>query len=292
MKQLMLSFSILIGSFVFAQADSISINGENREYILDKPKAKMPFPLIVALHGGGGGNKQFRDLIDLSRLANANGIAVVYPNGIHKHWNDGRLDKRGQLLQDTDDVGFLTALVKDLIDRKIADPRYIVFTGISNGGTMSFKMACHSSLKIFGIAPVSANIPEPLTCQNKPVRLLNVVGTEDHFLPMAGGYGIIRSRRGSVKSSIETLNNFLKNGACSGTESLSLPNLSNDGMTSIMTTGRDCELKPVAQIVVQGGGHAWAGSSGKLEFLTGKPTMDFSATQLIVRFTLGKALFP
>jgi polyhydroxybutyrate depolymerase len=270
-----------------AAADTIDVNGVAREYILDAPaKLSAPAPLIVGLHGGLGTASQFRKLTMLHEIANKQGIVVVYPNGVDKGWNDGRLDRRGRLVRDTDDIGFLTALVNDLVKRGIADPNRVVFTGISNGGQMSFKMVCGSLIKPYGIAPVAANIPVPLDCSKTRTRLLNLVGTADKLVPMEGG----RIRRGTVQSSTTTFKNFLRTNGCRATESTALDNRVDDGMTSVAVSGKGCANSSVTQIVVQNGGHAWAGSAGPLEWLTGKPTMDFSASEMVVRFALGQAL--
>jgi polyhydroxybutyrate depolymerase len=264
-------------------ADTISVNGFEREYILDVGQRTKNAPLIVALHGGLGTAQQIRRTIGLSAIANAKGITVVYPNGIDKGWNDGRRNRRGQLVRDTADVAFIEALVKHLIAKGLADPNRVVFTGISNGGTMSFKMACDSSLKIAGIVPVVANIPEPLDCSRARTKLINIISTDDRLMPMAGG----RIRKGAVKSSAETFQTFLKANDCTGTTTKNLADTVDDGMQSTMQSGTGCSSGRVSQIIVQGGGHAWPGSPGQIEFITGKPTMDFSASQLVVDFTLG-----
>jgi polyhydroxybutyrate depolymerase len=285
----MFKFMTLVAICVFAvsaQAETIVVNGIVREYILDVPKISRPVPLIVALHGGLGSAKQLRKTIGLTALANPNGVAVVYPNGINKGWNDGRVNRRGQLIRDTDDVGFIAALVNDLVARGIANPDHIVFSGISNGGHMSLKMACDSTVKTFGVVVVSANIPEPLDCTHTSTKFLNIVGTADRLVPMSGG----KILRGSDKSAKFTFENFLTTSGCTGTRSTKLPDIADDAMTSVMVSGTGCKNGPVAQIIVENGGHAWAGSRGQIEFITGKPTMDFSATQMLVDFTLGRNL--
>lgn len=272
----------------YAIADTIKVNGMERSYILDAPTAAKRAPLIVALHGGGGSDKQFRRTTGLSPVANGQGVVVVYPNAIGKNWNDGRLNLRKQLVHEGEDVGVLAAIVNDLVARGIVDPQRVVFAGISNGGMMAFKMACNSSVATYGVAAVSANIPEPLDCGHVHARLLNIVGTEDKFVAMAGGYVMGSPRRGAVKSAAETFAIFRKANGCSGMSNTKLPDRTEDGMQSSISAGVGCVVSPVAQITVQGSGHAWAGASGPLEFLTGKPTMDFSATDMIVGLALGK----
>ena len=156
-------FKMVFGLILFfmsitAHAETIEVNGVVRSYILDKT-SRRPAPLIVILHGRLGSAKQIRKHTDLTGLANSVNISVLYPDGIDHAWSDGRLNPSGQPVTNVDDVGFLTKLVNKLISEGIADPERIIFTGWSNGGMMSFKMACDSTLKIWGIAPVSANMP-------------------------------------------------------------------------------------------------------------------------------------
>ena len=183
---------------------------------------------------------------------------------------------------------FLTKLVNKLISEGIADPERIIFTGWSNGGMMSFKMACDSTLKIWGIAPVSANMPQPLDCGRTKSRLLNIVGTSDRLVPMAGGGFFGTTKRGIAQSADMSFRAFLDANDCHGVSITQLFDKADDGMKSEVLKGNNCGRKPVWQIVVEGGGHAWAGSSGPLEFIMGKPTMDFSASEKIVQFALDR----
>lgn len=289
-RSILASIMLLLTNSAFA--DTIFVNGVERQYILDAPAGAIKAPLIVALHGGSGSSKQLKDSIDLTTPANAKGIVVVYPNGLKKMWNDGRITLKGQLLTESDDVGFLTALIAELVTKNIVDPNRITFAGISNGAMMSFKMACDSTIPSYGVVAISANIPVPLDCNKTKTRILNIVGTADRFVSMAGGYVLGFPRRGSFVSSKETFNNFLVTNGCKGTTATALPDASQDGMTSTITTGNECVKTPTAQIVVQGGGHAWAGSPGPglLNLITGKPTMDFSATHMLINFASGEDL--
>ncbi len=275
-----------------ALADSILIDGAVRRFILDVPHSESPAPLIVVFHGLLGSAKQIRATTQLSDLANSKGVVVVYPDSLGGFWNDGRVTPSGKLFHNVDDVGFITNLVHHLEEIKLVDPERIVFAGVSNGGMMSFRMACASSISAFGVAAISANIPKPIDCSKAATRLLNIVGTDDQFIPMAGGFVLNIPDRGSVESSENSFAQFVRANECSGTNIVELADNEDDEMSSAMTIAEGCTHEPVAQIIVSGGGHAWAGSSGPMEILTGKPTMDFSASQLIVNFILGEPLLP
>ncbi len=183
----------------------------------------------------------------------------------------------------------MQALVKDLVARGIADPSRIIFTGISNGGMMSFAMSCATSLPIYAVAPVSANVDAGQDCSGSHARLLNIVGTADSVVPMSGGPVLFGWGQGEVQSSQASFAKFLKANKCSGTISKPMPDSADDGMASQATVGTGCAQSPVAQIVVRGGGHAWAGARARLKRLLGEPTQDFSASQLVVDLALGKS---
>ena len=292
MKQKFLAAVLaLVASVATAQADAISVNGVERSYILDEARGSGPRSLIVALHGGGGSAPQFKADSGLSPMATARGASVVYPESLTRQWNDGRANGRNPNVDVADDFAFMQALVKDLVAKGIADPNRIVFTGISNGGMMSYAMACTTSLPIYAVVPVSANVDVSQDCSNSHARLLNIVGTADRAVPMAGGPVLFGWGQGAVQSATASLNMFLKASHCSGTTSKPLPDSADDGMTSQAVMGTGCAQSPVAQIIVNGGGHAWAGGRSRLKRLLGEPTQDFSASAMVVAVALGTAPF-
>jgi len=274
-----------------AWGETITVGGVDRSFILDAAPGPGPHPLIVALHGGGGSAPEFKADSGLTPVANAAGVSVVYPESLSRQWNDGRVGPWNKKVSQADDFGFLQGLVQDLVRRGVADPARITFTGISNGGMMSYAMACTTQLPIYAIMPVSANVDAGQDCSGAKVRLLNIVGTQDKVVPMQGGKVLFGFGQGAVESSDASFKMFLKAARCNGTDSHAMPNPAADGMTSVVTLGRGCAIAPVAQIVVSGGGHAWPGGQARLPRLLGYPTQDFQASQLAVQLATGETNF-
>ena len=101
-------------------------------------------------------------------MAERDGAIVVYPQGVSKSWNDGRgaasRTVAGQ--RDVDDVGFLRRIVGELAKQPPIDFSRVCATGISNGGLMSFRLACDASETFTAVAPVTANMSKSLPARS------------------------------------------------------------------------------------------------------------------------------
>lgn len=259
------------GSCDRCAAGNMEHGGRTRSFILYKPAARPrgSVPLIIVMHGGGG---TAAGMIRITRgrfnqLAERDGFLVVYPEGYGRHWNDCRTDVHDRAHDaNVDDVGFLSALIDLLVRERGVDPRRVFATGISNGGFMSFRLACQIPEKIRAIAPVTASMPVNSKCgcqPSRPVPVLVMNGTMDPLVPYDGGdIRLMGVTRGSVKSTDETVQFWLGNNACAGdTRTVLLPDIeATDGSTVEKTVypsygGTPC----VTLYTVRGGGHTWPG---------------------------------
>ncbi|MGH1482305.1 MAG: alpha/beta hydrolase family esterase [Geminicoccales bacterium] len=115
-----------------------------------RPSKDAPAPLVVALHGFLGNASTMQGKTGFDRLSKSHGFVVVYPNGKGRRWNDGRSTRNR-----TDDVDYLSSLIKKLITDGTADPGRIFLAGHSNGGGMSMRMACDRPDLISSIAVIA-----------------------------------------------------------------------------------------------------------------------------------------
>jgi len=85
------------------------------------------------------------------------------------------------------------------------DSRRIYFAGLSNGGFMSYRMACDHADLIAGIVSVAgATFFDPADCApSKPVQVLQIHGTADTTVLYAGGFAFGVPYPGAVQS-VET----------------------------------------------------------------------------------------
>ena len=84
-----------------------------------------------------------------------------------------------------DDIGFVEAMVDELVADACVDPHRVFATGISSGAAMSAFVGCEST-RFAGVAPV-AGVNLVRRCEGEaPVSLVAFHGTLDRYVPMDG----------------------------------------------------------------------------------------------------------
>lgn len=280
-------------------SNSLTWQGFKRTYIVHLPghvdKTSLK-PLVIALHGGGGNGKGMIRLTNFNRLSDKEGFIVVYPDGIDKHWNDGRKDDETTYKTHTehiDDVGFISALIDKLINELNVDKSRVYVCGMSNGAMMSYRLACELTDKIAAIAAVAGNMPKNLECNKnfKNISILIISGTDDPLMPFNGGYitgPFGHKKLGQVISIQETVRFWSVYNACSLSPVITYEpdNDPHDGTIvkkEMYSGGKN--LSEVVVYIIQGGGHTWPGGYQYLpQTLIGKTTRDINATQIIWDF--------
>lgn len=193
---------------------TITVDGDQREYHLYLPNEPENRPVVMVLHGGGGSSDQVLGLPDIDSpqklwlsFAEQHNFIVIVPNGTigaaRRGWNDCRNDWAKQ--SQTDDVAFLSALLDELKTQYNYDDKKVYVAGVSNGGFMTLRLAMEIPEKITAIAVVVANMPGNTECTNAtlPVSVLFMNGTNDSLVPYNGGP--MSDERGLVLSIDESI---------------------------------------------------------------------------------------
>ena len=278
---------------------SIEYDGLNRSYRIHVPpnlNNSTLVPLLFVLHGGGGTGEGMEEQLTefgFNELSDNYGFIVVYPDGIERHWNDGRKNTTYRAhQQNIDDVGFISTLIDIISDDYSIDPNRIYSTGISNGAMMSFRLACELSEKIAAVAPVAGAMPLDLqnTCQpSKPVSALIISGTDDPLVPWEGGYITYNNRKlGKVLSVPETVSYWVGMTNCTATPDISwLPDFDPSDGTTVKVEIYNHSTKNVSITLyqIEGGGHTWPGGYQYYSVTRiGKTCRDFDANEAIWQF--------
>jgi len=173
----------------------ITIAGERPAQVLipGNLKPKVAAPLIVALHGFTASTSELMSLMDLSAEAYKRGVVLAVPSGTRNNdgltfWNatGSCCDFNGS---GVDDSQYLMDLVKQVSSKVSIDQKRIYFVGHSNGGFMSYTVACNNSDKIAAIVNLAGSTfaDSSLCNADHPVSVLQINGTADELIHIAGG---------------------------------------------------------------------------------------------------------
>jgi polyhydroxybutyrate depolymerase len=174
----------------------LTINGLERSYLLHIPLGLVtgqPVPLVFVFHGLGEAANLIQQASGMNAVSDTNGFIVVYPNGSGSSsalsWNAGKCC--GYALQNNiDETAYIRQIIADVGTFVQIDPKRIYASGFSNGGLLSYRLACEMSDTFAAIAPV-AGVMLFDQCQPKqPVALIDFHGLSDNVVPIGGG-GII-----------------------------------------------------------------------------------------------------
>ncbi len=167
-----------------------------RQYLLALPSlaASGKRPLIIILHGGGASAKQVLGMAFPSsplfvwlEIAEREQLVVVAPEGCKKGWNDSFADVANK--PQTDDTGFILAIIDKAIADHDVDPARVYVIGVSKGGTMAYRLAIEIAPRLASFAAVLATMPVKSVCPTPraPISALFIASTKDPFIPYAGG---------------------------------------------------------------------------------------------------------
>ena len=258
---------LLIG-FAFSISAQQTINGSmihdgiQRDYILYIPAiydGNTDVPLILNFHGFGSNANQQLVYGDFRDIADKEGFLLVHPEGTllngNQHWNVGSFT----IGSTTDDVSFTEALIDELANQYAINLDRVYATGMSNGGYMSFLLACQLSEKIAAVASVTGSMtPETYNACNAqhPTPILQIHGTSDSTVPYNGD-----TWTRSIEDVISYWANY--NNCETNPTTTALADIDpSDGSTveHIVYIAGDNGLTTEHMKVI-GGGHTWPGSA-------------------------------
>jgi polyhydroxybutyrate depolymerase len=254
--------------------ETISSGGLERSYVLYVPStyvSNRPMPLVFNFHGfGSTGEEQFA-YSELFSLAEKFKFILVSPDGLGNSWNGGACCGFAAAAG-IDDVGFTSDMIDEISSEYCVNPDRIYSTGISNGGFMSYRLACDLADRIAAIGPVAAaNLTiscEPL----RPVPVIAMNGTDDILVSYAGGLASVQAWAAG-------------NGCSDATEVVY-----DEGEVTCVAY-QDCAEDATAEMcTIDGGGHNWPGAIDLFEldpvlyFWAGHTTQDIDASREIWKF--------
>ena len=179
----------------FSPDPPLVIGGDERPAEVDIPTnydPTVPHPLVMVLHGFGADGFVETAYLQLFDFVDEKQFVLIYPDGTlndqdRRFWNG--TPACCDFNDSVDDVGYLSGLIEEAQRTYNIDPKRVYLIGHSNGGFMSFRMACEASELITAIVSLAGStFDDPADCApaTVPVSVLAVHGTADATIPYDG----------------------------------------------------------------------------------------------------------
>lgn len=171
-----------------------------RQFVPDSYDGLTPLPVVIQIHGLSQPHTTLDGITGYEKLAATEGFILLTPSG--------RTDPlpfwAATTSPDNPDLAFLNSMLDAVEEGLCVDEARIYSTGISNGGLMSFVLACTMSDRIAAIAPVSG-VVVPGDCNpGRAVPTIAFYGDADTVLPFEGGLGGVLTNGGLLDRSKST----------------------------------------------------------------------------------------
>jgi len=174
--------------------------------------ADQKIPLLVFLHGYTSNARDSDGFFGISKQRDALNFAVALPDGTknsrgNAFWNATPeccdFEQTG-----VDDAAYIAGLIREATKVAPIDPTRVYLVGHSNGGFMSYRMACEYPELLRGIISVAgAFFKDATLCKNPgSLNILQIHGMEDTTVPPAGG--------GSLPSTLGGLDYWVQRSSC------------------------------------------------------------------------------
>ena len=178
-------------------------------------------------------------------------------------------------------MGFLSALIDQLWNEYDIDLSRVYSTGMSNGGYMSYQLACSLSDRIAAIASVTGSMTVITDSDCDPQRAVPVLqfhGTSDIVVNYNGIPGFSLPLEDVIDYWVD------QNGCATTPDTTDIPNTdtTDNSTVELFTYGNCADDTAVEFYKITGGGHTWPGA---FPFgVSGATNQDIQASPLIWEF--------
>ena len=199
--RLIILLSFFHSSLLVSDQRMVIHEGVEREYIIHVPEnLTEDFPIVFVIHGYTGSAEGIAAYTGMNNIAEREGFIAVYPQGTIDSNGNTFFNVGYEFNDDSpiNDVSFIRELVRSISQEFNLKRKKAFATGMSNGGDMSYLLACTSSDLFKAVAPVAGVLMKGLkdSCElSSPVPIFEIHGTADKIslfegdLNNEGGWG-------------------------------------------------------------------------------------------------------
>lgn len=252
---------------------ALESGGVTRRFLIYAPESlgsSQPVPVVFSLHGMASNARQQMAISGWNGIADDGGFLVIYPQalGAPSRWDAGYFAARS-----TDDVAFLRALADHVTAAYCADPSRLFVNGMSNGGGMTYRLACEASDIFAAFGGVAGAYAAQLPCQPaRPASFMFFHGTADPIVPYEGA--------GLLANLPEFVAGWAEQDGCD-TAPAPLP---VTGDVSGLAYSGCAAGAEVTLYIIDEGGHTWPGAPEMIRLLLGRTTQEIDASATLWAF--------
>ena len=235
-------------------------DGLQREFFIYVPTIlNDEASVLFSLHGYGSYASWNMQYTGYRSLADNNNFLAIFPQGtVHPtkggtHWNIGAFTSGSSV----NDLGFIQYIIDWLKDTYNFNHDRIYANGMSNGGFMSYHLACYLGHEIAAIASVTGSMSDYTyngCSPDHPTAVMQIHGANDAVIPFDGAYGFR-----SIPESIEFWTQY--NNCDPVPETFSIQDNNNDGYGGgYHEIYSDCQNAVNVELyLLEDFGHEWPG---------------------------------
>jgi polyhydroxybutyrate depolymerase len=252
------------GSSGAGGADAGPIGGDRpvQIHVPSSYQPGTPVPLVMMLHGYSATGQLEEAYLGITHQSDLHGFIYAMPNGTVdktglQFWNatDACCDLYGT---GVDDSTYLSNVISEIEARYTIDPKRVYLVGHSNGGFMSYRMACDHADQVVALVSLAGAMWEDVSlCKpSAPVSTLEIHGTADTVIAYDGG----TNAGHTYPSAPTTVSDWVTFDGCSATPDTTSPPLDLDsslpGDETTVTKYGSCKAGGHAELwTINGGAH-------------------------------------
>ena len=191
------------------------------------------------------------------------GFIAVFPNGYSRFrsgklatWNAGICCGKARD-ENSDDVSVIKAVVADIKRRANIDSNRIYANGMSNGGMMSYRLACELTDTFAAIASVAGTDGTKICNPSRPISILHIHALDDDHVLFNGGSGVKSKTHADFVPVPDTIQKWVRINACKTT-----PQRVLEVKGAYCDVYAQCQNNTQVKLcVTETGGHSWPGGT-------------------------------
>ena len=174
-----------------ADRTPIQLGGDRPATLLLPGDISAPISLVMLLHGYTMSAESIDRFSGISGRIETDGFALIVPDGTENAVGDRFWNATPQCcdfaLQQIDDVSYLSVLVAEARNHAEFDRLYLI--GYSNGGYMSYRLACEGLTGLTAIVSLAGSsfVDAEQCLYGSPISVLQIHGDADMLVPYASG---------------------------------------------------------------------------------------------------------